>query len=50
MKSAGKQASATGTLGLTVARETADESLENQFLRQIKKHRYTTTIWEITMR
>lgn len=37
MKSAGKQASVTGTLGLTVARGTADESLENQFLRQINK-------------
>lgn len=37
MKSAGKQASVKGTLGLTVARGTADESLENQFLRQITK-------------
>ncbi len=37
MKSAGKQASITGTLGLTVARGTADESLENQLLRQINK-------------
>lgn len=37
MKSYGKQASITGTLGLTVARGTADESLENQLLRQINK-------------
>lgn len=37
MKSAGKQASITGTLGLTVARGKADESLENQLLRQISK-------------
>lgn len=37
MKSAGKQASVSGRLGLTVARGTADESLENQFLRQINK-------------
>ena len=37
MKSAEKQASVSGTLGLTVARGTADESLENQFLRQINK-------------
>lgn len=37
MKSDGKQASVTGTLGLTVARGTADESLESQLLRQITK-------------
>ena len=37
MKSSGKQASITGTLGLTVARGTADESLESQLLRQINK-------------
>ena len=37
MKSAGKQASITGTLGLTVARGTSNESLENQLLRQINK-------------
>lgn len=37
MKSAGKQASVTGTLGLTVGRGTADESLENQLMRQLTK-------------
>jgi flavin-dependent dehydrogenase len=37
MKSAGKQASVKGTLGLTVGRGTADESLENQLLRQLTK-------------
>ena len=37
MKSAGKQVSITGTLGLTVGRGTADESLENQLLRQVNK-------------
>ncbi len=37
MKTAGKQISVTGTLGLTVGRGTADESLENQFMRQLTK-------------
>ncbi len=37
MKSAKKQASVTGTLGLTVGRGTADESLENQMMRQLTK-------------
>jgi len=37
MKSAEKQAKVTGTLGLTVGRGTADESLENQLLHQISK-------------
>lgn len=37
MKSDKRQASVAGTLGLTVARGTADESLENQLLRQLSK-------------
>lgn len=37
MKSAGKQASINGTLGLTIARGKSDQSLENQLLRQINK-------------
>jgi digeranylgeranylglycerophospholipid reductase len=37
MKSAGSQANISGTLGLTVGRGKADESLENQLLRQINK-------------
>lgn len=37
MKSAGKQVTITGTLGLTVGRGKTDISLENQLLRQINK-------------
>jgi len=37
MKSEKKQAVVTGTLGLTIGRGTADESLENQLLRQLTK-------------